>query len=149
MRKFDYNRIFTDEMKEYIAKYHPTEEEATAALIRTGVLNSDGTPKKFICEHNFFETKIEPLKTFTFLRDWYINKYNVQPNRQGISINGDPYLVYKPNKSDKTDLEELYIETYEDCIGVVIKTSTKSSVEEFSSLEEFCRRFDEIMGLVY
>ena len=28
--------------------------------------------------HNFFEMKIEPIKTFTFLRDWYFNdKYNL------------------------------------------------------------------------
>ena len=43
------DKIYIQSMKEYVANYHPTPEEAKAALIRTGVLNEDGSPKKYIC----------------------------------------------------------------------------------------------------
>ena len=43
------DRAYIQDMKDYIADLHPTKEEATAALIRTGVLNEDGSPKEHIC----------------------------------------------------------------------------------------------------
>ena len=136
----------TAAMEDFIKKFNESKEEATAALIRTGVLNPDGSPKDRICEHNFFEMKIEPLKTFVFLRDWFFDdKYNLKPVRSGISADGDPFLVYKPKHPKKTDIKEVYIEVYEGSIGVVISTlGIGDVVHEYVSLEEFCSYFDRL-----
>lgn len=113
-----------------------------------GYLQSD---KEFLDEpyksHGFFEMQMEPLKTFTFLRDWYMGekKYGIEPARQGISKDGDPFLAYKPRKKKKTDIEEFYIETYEGSVVMVIKTSLEVSVREYFSLAELCNRIDEII----
>lgn len=96
--------------------------------------------------HGFFEMQIKPLKTFTFLRDWYIeDKYGIRPDRQGVTKDGDPFLVYKPRKKKKTDIEEVYIETYEGSVAMAIKTSLEVSVREYFSLAELCNRIDEII----
>lgn len=88
----------------------------------------------------------KPLKTFCFLRDTYINgKYNLQPARSGISVNGDPFLAYKPKNPKKTNVEEFYIETYEGSICTAILAKTKFSVKEYFSIEELCKRIDEII----
>ncbi len=83
----------------------------------------------------------KPLKTFCFLRDIYINgKYNLRPARSGISADGDPFLAYKPRNPKKTNVEELYIETYEGSIGVVVLFRKKFSVMEYFSIEELCKQ---------
>ena len=96
--------------------------------------------------HNFFETKIEPLKTFVFLRDWLFNdRYNLQPVRSGISVNGDPFLVYRPKHPKKTDIKEIYIETYEGDICIVVYTAVLDPIIKcFYSLEKFCKYIDGI-----
>ena len=95
--------------------------------------------------HNFFEMKIEPLKTFVFLRDWlFDDRYNLQPVRSGISVNGDPFLVYRPKHPKKTDIKEVYIETYLGSVCLVVMTALEHNVEEYVSLEELCRRLDEL-----
>ena len=96
--------------------------------------------------HGFFEMQIEPLKTFTFLRDWYMeDKYGIRPDRQGVSKDGDPFLAYKPRKKKKTDIEEVYIETYEGSVVMAVKTHSEVSVREYFSLAELCNRIDEII----
>lgn len=88
----------------------------------------------------------KPLEIFCFLRDTYIDgKYNLQPARSGISVNGDPFLAYKPKNPKKTNVEELYIETYEGSICTAISSKTKFSVKEYFSIEELCKRIDEII----
>ena len=133
-------------LKNFVKTFNESKEEATAALIRTGVLNPDGSPKDHICEYNFFEMKIEPLKTFTFLRDWFFNdRYNLQPIRSGISADGDPFLVYRPKHPKKTDIKEIYIETYEGDICIVVYTAVFDPIIKcFYSLEEFCKYIDGI-----
>lgn len=90
--------------------------------------------------------KIEPLKTFIFLRDrFFDDKYNLQPVRSGISADGDPFLVYKPRHPKKTDIKEVYIETYKGSVGLVIVTALEHNVQEYVSLEELCHRLDELV----
>lgn len=102
----------------------------------------------FADEHNFFEMKIEPFKTFTFLRDWFFrDRYNIQPVRSGISVDGDPFLVYKPKHHKKTDIKEIYIEIYDGSVGLTVSTPDwlfGNLVEEYTSLEELCKYFDNI-----
>lgn len=110
-----------------------------------GVLEEEAEEKP-ITNHNFFEMKIEPIKTFTFLRDWYFNdRYNLQPVRNGISVNGDPFLVYRPKHPKKTDIKEIYIETYEGDMCIVVYTAVFDPIIKcFYSLEEFCKYIDGI-----
>lgn len=43
------DKVYIQSMRDYIINYCPTKEEAEAALIRTGILNEDGSRKEHIC----------------------------------------------------------------------------------------------------
>lgn len=92
-----------------------------------------------------FETRIEPIKTFTFLRDCYMYVQDLEPARQGISADGDPFLVYKPKHPKNTDIKEVYIEIYDGSACMAILTALENNITEFFSITELCHRLDELM----